>query len=147
MDIRGEHRFAAPRELVYIHLLDPALVERSLPGCESFVQQNGAYDITMRIGIGALKGVYRGRVRVVEEVPPESYRLELTGSGSPGGITGRAHLVLTEAGPTTVLTYVGDLQAKGAMASLGIQALGGSAKILIGQFLKAMEQEIRARTV
>ncbi|MBA4181131.1 MAG: hypothetical protein C0506_11130 [Anaerolinea sp.] len=147
MEVQGEYRFNAPRETVYRMLLDPAMVEVAMPGCERFEPDGpDRYDITMRVGIAALRGVYRGKVRVAGQAAPASYSLEMTGSGTSGGITGRAQLVLSDEGSATLLRYKGDLKAQGALASLGIQMLSGSAKIVIGQFMKAMDKEIRDRT-
>lgn len=148
MEVQGEHWFNAPRETVYRMLLDPAMVERAMPGCEHFEAAGpDTYDVSMRVGIAALRGAYRGTVRVTEQSTPSSYRLEMTGVGLSGGVTGRADVVLSEHGPRTLVRYRGDLTAQGALASLGLQMLSGSAKILIGQFMKAMEKEIASRTV
>lgn len=148
MEVQGEYRFSAPRDVVYRMLLDPAMVEGAMPGCERFEPAGpGAYDVTMRLGITGLKGVYRGKVRIVDQSPPDSYDLLMTGSGAPGGVTGRARLVLLDEGARTLLRYRGDLAAQGRLASLGIQMLSGTAKMLIGQFMKAMDKEIRDRTL
>lgn len=148
LEVQGEYRFKAPRETVYQMLLDPAMIERAMPGCERFEAAGpDTYDVTMRVGIAALRGAYRGKVRVTDQSAPESYRLEITGAGPSGAVTGGAHLLLSEDGPRTLLRYKGDLKAQGALASLGLQMISGSAKILIGQFMKAMEKEIANRTV
>ena len=148
LEVQGEYRFNAPRETVYRMLLDPAMVEAAMPGCERFEAAGpDTYDVAMRVGIAALRGAYRGKVRVTDQSAPGSYSLEMTGAGLTGGITGRADVVLSEDGPRTLVRYKGDLKAQGALASLGIQMLGGSAKILIGQFMKAMEKEITSRIV
>ena len=123
------------------------MVERAMPGCERFEAAGpDSYDVTMRVGIAALRGAYRGKVRVTDQSEPSSYSLEMTGSGLTGGITGRADVVLSEDGARTLVRYRGDLTAQGALASLGLQMLSGSARILIGQFMKAMEKEIASRT-
>lgn len=148
MDVQGEYRFNAPRAVVYRMLLDPALIEPSLPGCERF-QPAGpdAYDVHLRVGIAALKGSYAGRVHIVDKREPASFRLETAGKGGSGGVTGTATITLTDAGAGTLLTYRGEMKAQGGLASLGMNMLGGSAKLLIGQFLKSMDKEIRSRTI
>jgi len=80
MEISGDHRFAAPREAVYRALLDPKALQASMPGCEKFVEvAPQSYDLTIRVGIAAIKGTYSGNVQVREPVENDSYRLVVRG--------------------------------------------------------------------
>jgi carbon monoxide dehydrogenase subunit G len=129
-------------------LLDPALLELAMPGCERFHPRgDDTYDVTLRLGITGLKGVYRGTVHVQDQVPPDSYSLVMHGEGGGGSATATAHLSLSGDSPSTVLRYRGELSAFGGLAVLGIPMLKGAASILIGQFMKGMDRQIRARTV
>lgn len=147
MEISGEHRFAAPRSVVYEALLDPKALQASMPGCEKFEEVGPAsYDLTIKVGISAIRGTYSGNVRVAEPVEGESYRLLVTGSGKPGSVQGDAAMVLTDDGNATLVKYTGDVKAQGAIARMGSRLLGGAAKLMIGQFFKGMEKQIEQRT-
>ncbi len=148
MDVSGEHRFKAPIELVWETLFDVSAVKASIPGCE--VLQETAPDvhtITLRVGVSAVKGRYTGEVRVAEATRPASYRLVMSGSGAQGNFQGEARIVLTAAPGGTVVSYTGDLMAQGPLARLGGPVLSGTAKLLIGQFFKEMERQVRDRAV
>jgi len=147
LKIEGEHRFRAPRTAVWAALLDPEALRRAIPGCESLDRTGpDAYDLTVKIGIGAIKGTYRGTVRLTDQQPEHAYRMHVTGSGAPGSVEGDAALELEEAGDgETVVRYSGDVSARGAIARLGSRMLAGTAKLLIGQFFKRMDDVLAER--
>lgn len=146
MKIEGEREFAGPRELVWELLLDPAVLAATLPGVERFEEvAPDAYDVTMRAGIAAVRGLYTGRVEVSERAPAESYRLRIDGAGKPGGARADARVTLEEAGVGTLVRYAADVRARGAIARLGGRLLGGVARLLIGQFFRAIEARVNER--
>ncbi len=146
MEISGEHHFAAPRAAVWEALLDPDALKASMPGCEELKETGpDAYDVTLKVGIAAIRGTYTGTVQVTDQNPQESYRLLVTGAGKPGKVQGDAVLVLEDEGEGTVVRYRGDVKAQGALARLGNRLLGGSARLLVGQFFKAMDKQVEQR--
>lgn len=143
VEIKGEHRFSAPRAVVWAKLLDPKALQASMPGCERFDEAGpDSYDLTIKVGISAIKGTYTGNVKVQNVQPEDSYRLAVSGSGKPGSVLGGADMVLTADGTGTLVTYTGEVKAQGAIARLGTRLLGGAAKLMIGQFFKAMERQL-----
>ncbi len=147
MELIGEHRFDAPRSVVWASLLDPSVLEATIPGCERLVEvAPGAYDVSMRVGIAAVRGSYRGKVRIVEPQPEESYQLAVTGTGASGSVSGNALISLSGDEVSTVVRYQGDVNAEGAVARLGSRPLAGAARLLIGQFFRALERQLGART-
>lgn len=148
MDIAGEFRFKEPRAVVWAALLDPKDLQASMPGCERFVEvAPQSYDLTIAVGISAIKGTYSGNVKVADVVEADSYRLVVAGSGKPGQVQGDAKLVLSDDGGGTLVRYTGEVKAQGAIARLGSRLLGGAAKLMIGQFFKGMEKQIEQRAV
>ena len=147
MEVSGEHRFSAPRAAVYEAMLDPKALQASMPGCERFEEVGpSSYDLTIKVGIAAIKGTYSGNVKVADPVENSSYRLLVSGSGKPGSVQGDAKLELADDGPGTLVRYTGDVKAQGAIARMGSRLLGGTAKLMIGQFMKNMEKQVEGRT-
>jgi carbon monoxide dehydrogenase subunit G len=147
MEVSGEHKFSAPRAVVWQALLDPKALQASMPGCEKFVEVGPrSYDLTIKVGIAAIKGTYSGNVQVVDPVENQEYRLVVSGSGKPGHVQGDARLVLSDEGAGTLVKYAGDVKAQGAIARLGSRLLGGAAKLMIGQFMKGMEKQVEGRS-
>ena len=149
MEISGEHRFKAPRGVVWELLLDPKALEAAMPGCEEFVEiAPESYRVTIRVGMAAIKGTYSGTVTVADQQPQDSYRLKVAGSGKPGSVQGDAKMALHDGpGPDeTTVRYTGEVKAQGVIARAGSRVLGGAAKLMIGQFFKSMEKQVSART-
>jgi carbon monoxide dehydrogenase subunit G len=147
MEVSGDHKFPAPRHAVWAALLDPQALQASMPGCEKFEEVGPrSYDLTIKVGIAAIKGTYTGNVKVIDPLENESYRLVVTGHGKPGSVQGDATLTLSDDGPGTLVKYAGDVKAQGAIARMGSRLLGGAAKLMIGQFMKAMEKQVEGRT-
>lgn len=147
MEVSGDHRFAASREVVWQALLDPQALQASMPGCERFEEVGpNTYDLTIKVGIAAIKGTYSGNVKVADPVENDSYRLIVQGSGKPGSVQGDAKLMLSDDNGGTLVRYVGDVKAQGAIARLGSRLLGGAAKLMIGQFMKGMEKQVEGRS-
>jgi uncharacterized protein len=143
VDINGEHRFNAPPGAVWAKLLDPAALRASMPGCERFDEvAPDSYDVVVKVGISAIKGTYQGNVKVQDVQPETSYRLAVSGSGKPGSVQGGANMIVSADGAGTLVTYTGEVKAQGAIARLGSRLLGGAAKLMIGQFFKAMEKQL-----
>ena len=143
MEVSGDHAFKASRANVWRALLDPAALKASMPGCEKFEEVGpNSYDLTIRVGIAAIKGTYTGNVTVADPVENQSYRLVVHGTGKPGRVEGDATLRLSDDGGGTLVKYSGEVKAQGAISRLGSRLLGGAAKLMIGQFMKSMEDQV-----
>jgi carbon monoxide dehydrogenase subunit G len=147
MNLSGEHSFHALQEVVWDCLLAPDDLRQAIPGCEQFNEvAPNAYDLTVKIGIASIKGTYGGHVEVADEQPMDSYRLIVRGTGKPGSVRGDAVMRLTPIPEGTCLSYVADVHAEGGIARLGSRLLGATAKLMIGQFMRAMERQVERRT-
>src|SRR2546425_3268545 len=85
MKLEGSYDVPAPRAKVWDAFLDPKQLKKAIPGCEKLeALGNDEYKATLKIGVGAVKGTFEGKVRLADRKPPESYRLLAEGSGGPG---------------------------------------------------------------
>lgn len=145
MKIEGTHELRAARARVYAALVDPAVLARCIPGCER-LEQTGehAYAATLRAGVGAIKGLFTGNVRLEDMRPPEHYRIVVDGRGQPGFLKGAGDLDLAERDGVTVIKYAGDVQVGGTIAGVGQRMIQGAAKMMAAQFFTALEAEAQA---
>ena len=149
MELSGSHKFDAPQQVVWEVLTDPDTLRRTLPGCQKFdPQPDGSYNITLSIGIAAIKGAYTGTVHLLDEKPPDSYSLKVSAKGGAGFIDGRGDFTLApdgEENEQTLLSYTGQAQVGGKIAGVGQRLLHAGANLVAGQFFKALEKEVAAR--
>src|SRR6185295_16737641 len=95
MKIEGKHQIRAPRERVYEALVDPVVLQRIIPGCEELEKTgDNIFAATMRTGVGSIKGVFNGNVRLEDLRPPEHFRMVVDGKGAPGFLKGSGDLDL-----------------------------------------------------
>ena len=145
MKLEGQHRFEAPRELVWKALLDPEILSRTLPGCEGLERVGDTeFRGTMSMKIGPVGGQFQGTVTLLDLRPPEGYRLKLHGKGAPGFVDGQGVLELAESDGGTTLKYSVDAQVGGRIASVGQRLIESSAKVISRQALESLAQQINA---
>ena len=146
MHLEGSHTFDAPAQVVWDTLLNPDIIATCMPGCQKFERIGpDHYEASMRIGVGPVKGDATGRIRLADQQPPLTYRMDVEGGGGPGHATGSGVMTLKNEGGKTTVSYDGELHVTGKAASVGQRLLGASAKLLINQFFKCMEGKIGSR--
>src|ERR1041385_3407082 len=121
MKIEGQFTFDNLRpDAVWAFLTDPDRIASCLPGCERLLPTgDGAYDMTLSIGIGAIRGRFSGSIRLHDVHPITDYGMTVSGSGAPGFLNGEGTIRLASHENTTQLSYSGDVSAGGAIASVG----------------------------
>ncbi|WP_352430481.1 carbon monoxide dehydrogenase subunit G [Pyrinomonas sp.] len=147
MRIEGTHSLRARRERIFQALTDPAVLQRCLPGCERLdkIGEN-AFSTTLKAGVGSIKGVFTGNVRLEDVRAPEHYHIVVEGRGQPGFLKGAGDLNLEEQNDgTTLIRYAGDVQVGGTLASVGQRMIQSAAKMMATQFFTALEAEAQTR--
>lgn len=146
MDVSGEYVFDGPRPLVWETLLDPDVLAGVLPGCEKLelVGEN-EYEGALKIKVGPVQGQFMGKVKLENLRPPESYTMQVDGRGAPGFVKATGNLELEPADDQTRVTYGGDAQVGGRLASVGQRLVESSAKAIIKQSLDGLNEAVRAR--
>ena len=136
MDISGEYRLSLSRQAVWNALLDPAILQQCIPGCEAFEQLgDDRYRATVKMAIGPVKATFISELSIVNAQPPESYRLEGAGkAGAVGFGRGAADVTLREEGGETVLSYSADFQVGGRLAQIGSRLVVGATRKIADEF-------------
>lgn len=145
MKLSGTAALSAPAERVWAALNDPAVLARTIPGCER-LEETGpdAYRLTVSAGVASIKGTYLGEVRLADKHEPTSYTLHATGSGGPGTVSAECLVTLRpDDNDGTTLTYVAEAVVGGVIAGVGQRVLAAVAKKLAGQFFAAVDAELR----
>ena len=144
MKIEGTHQLHAPRERVYECLTDPEVLQRCIPGCEQLEKTgDDTYAATIKAGVGSIKGLFKGSVKLENMRPPEHYRIVVEGKGAPGFLKGSGDLDLEEEGGLTMIKYAGDVQVGGTIAGVGQRMIQATSKMMATQFFTALEAEAK----
>ena len=144
MKIEGTHEVHAPRNHVYSLLTNPEVLRRCIPGCESLEEiGEGAYAATLKAGVGAIKGTFKGNVRLQDMRPPEHYRIIVDGKGGSGFVKGTGDFDLEERDGNTLIVYQGEMQVGGTIAGVGQRMIQAAAKMMAGQFFTALGVEAK----
>jgi len=137
----GQAVLQAPIDQVWQALNDPAVLVRTIPGCQQ-LETTGpdAYAMTVIAGVASIKGSYAGTVQLAELQPPTSFVLRASGAGAPGTVSAEVTVRLTEQQGVTVLEYDADAVIGGMIGGVGQRMLAGVAKKLAGEFFAGVEQ-------
>ncbi|SOC83729.1 hypothetical protein SAMN05421890_2184 [Ensifer adhaerens] len=146
MDMSGEERIAAKREVVWAALNNPEILKACIPGCQSLEMASPTeMSATVKIKIGPVSATFSGDVTLSELNPPEGYKISGEGKGGIAGFAkGGAEVKLTEDGDETILSYTVDAQIGGKLAQLGSRLIDSSAKKLAGQFFADFNKAVSA---
>ena len=143
MKIHGTHQIKVSRDQVFAALIDPQILQRCIPGCESLEQTaDNSYTATMKAGVGAVKGTFKGTVRLEDIQMPSHYRMIVEGKGGPGFVKGTGEFDLAEQENATAINYTGDMQVGGVIAGVGQRMIEAAAKMLAGKFFSELEKQI-----
>lgn len=126
--------------------MDPEVLRQCIPGCKILEAEGaGVYRLEIEMGIAAIKGRYEGSVEMRDVVDGESYTLSIHAEGSPGFVTADLPFRLAPEEGGTLLSYDGNAEVGGMIASVGQRMVGGVAKLVAKQFFDALVREVRSR--
>lgn len=142
MKIEGTHKIVATRDRIFTALIDPAILQKCIPGCEQMEKTgDNQYKAKLTAGVGPVKGVFTATVSLQEIVAPEHYKLVVEGKGQPGFVKGSGELNLKAVGDATEIQYTGDVNVGGLIASVGQRMIQATANMLAARFFKSLEAE------
>jgi uncharacterized protein len=145
MDIVGQYRIQAPREVVWAALNDPEVLKRCIPGCKELEQRSPtelAAKVTLKIG--PISATFTGAVTLEDLNPPAGYTIVGQGQGGAAGFAkGRAKVDLAEASEgETDLSYTAKAEVGGKLATLGSRLIQATSKKLADDFFSAFAREL-----
>jgi len=150
MKITGSATLHAPREKVWAALNDPAVLVRTIPGCQQLEEVGpDSYRMTINAGVASIKGTYEGEVSLADHDEPSSFVLRAAGAGAPGTVSADVRVTLSEvadgADPSTRLDYDADAIVGGMIGGVGQRVLTGVAKKTAGEFFAAVDDVLTGK--
>ncbi len=137
----GAHELALPLAQVWQGLLDPAVLQACIPGCEALQKTAPhAYSATVKVGLGPVSARYQSSVSLNERAPPDASGqaacVLIFAGQAPGlgGGEGQAQVRLCAHGSGTRLTWQAQARVNGKLAQFGNRLVQASARQLSDEF-------------
>ncbi|MGC5010189.1 SRPBCC family protein [Streptosporangium sp. DT93] len=148
MKLAGSAVLGIDRDRVWSALQNPAVLVRTIPGCERLEETApDTYRMTVTAGVASIKGVYQGEVALSEPRPPERFVLRARGQGAPGTVEATVEVRLSEVEGGTRIDYDAEAVIGGMIGGVGQRMLGSVAKRTAGDFFSAVEKHLIAAQV
>ena len=146
MKISGTAILHAPPAQVWMALNDPAVLTRTIPGCERLEAASPAsYRLTLTIGVASIQGTYTGEVSLIDRQEPTSSRLAVNLVGAPGTLHATVLVLLVPStNGSTEVTYAADAIPDGMIASVGQRLLASTMKQLASDFFASVDDMLVA---
>jgi hypothetical protein len=146
VNLDGSAVLHADPERVWSVITDPAVLARTIPGCESLERVgDDEYKMNVAVGVGAIRGSYAGEVKLSDQQRPSSYVMHASGAGAPGNARATVTINLEPHAEGTALTYSADAVIGGPVAGVGQRMISGVAKRMAGQFFAAIDDELAGK--
>lgn len=143
MKFTGENVLAAPVQQAWDALLDPAVLVRTIPGCERLeATGDNAYAMTVTAGVASIKGTYAGSCLLTDLREHESLVMKLDGAGAPGTIGATVNVRFTPEGSSTRVSYDADAVVGGMIGGVGQRMLTSVSRRMAGEFFGNVDAAI-----
>jgi carbon monoxide dehydrogenase subunit G len=148
MKITGHNSIPFPVEKVWDALLDPAVLVRTIPGCER-LETTGehTYDMTVTAGVASIRGTYAGTCALSDLVPHESLVMRLQGAGAPGTIDATVRVSFSYADSITTVDFDADAVVGGMVGGVGQRMLSSVSKRMAKEFFDNVANAIASTGV
>ncbi|MGI8665486.1 MAG: SRPBCC family protein [Jatrophihabitans sp.] len=146
MKVAGQATLHAPIEAVWAALNDPAVLVRTIPGCQR-LETTGpdSYAMAVTAGVASIKGSYAGTVELADQQQPNSFVMRAAGAGAPGTVSADVRVTLAEIDGGTELSYDADAVVGGVIGGVGQRMLAGVAKKLAAEFFAGVDDVLTGR--
>ena len=146
MQQQGEHTINTDLESVWQALNNPAMLEASIPGCESFEQIDAEnLKASVRAKVGPVNAVFQVTLALSNVQAPNRYRLNGEVKGGAGVAKGHADVDLeplpdSPNGASTRLVYKVEASVGGKLAQIGSRLIDGAAKKRADDFFASFSE-------
>ena len=144
MKMTGEVELAARRDTVWAKLNDPEVLKACIPGCEQLDKNSdNEFQAIATIKVGPVKARWKGKVRLSDLDPPNSYRISGEGEGGVAGFAkGGAKVSLADKDGGTLLSYDVEAHIGGKLAQLGQRLINSAAKKTADDFFQKFKAAV-----
>ena len=145
MNVSGDREFAAPRDVVWQVLNDPAAMAKTMPGVESFDIHDDRHwtaNVKIPLGLGGLK--MKVDMEKVEDREPEFAKLAVKGNGVGAIMNMETSFALSNAAAgTTSMAWSAEVKILGPVGSMGQRVLQPIVNQQVQHVLSALDGQVQ----
>lgn len=148
MNLTGQETLPVTQAQAWDALNDIEMLRASIAGCDALnpIGEN-EYEALLSVSIGPVKAKFKGKLRLSDLQPPNSYKLAFEGSGGAAGHgkgTAQVRLESTGLGVTT-LHYEANASVGGKIAQIGSRLVDMAAQKMAGDFFAAFNAKLQEK--
>jgi uncharacterized protein len=137
MELSNQQALPVSQAIAWDALNDTSLLQQSIPGCEAINPiGDNEYEVLMTAAIGPVKAKFKGKLKLSDINPPESYTMAFEGQGGAAGHGKGTASVRLEATGTddTLLHYAVNASVGGKIAQVGSRLVDMAAQKIANDF-------------
>lgn len=144
MHFEGTLTVKTKRENVWKFLVDPKQVSKCLPDVQKLeVLDETRFNVTVKIGIGVVKGISNFKFQLSDLSPPSHARLVGTGSSPGSAINFESIIDLEEAGKgETAIKWSAEAQVGGMLAGIGSRLMQGASEKITKELFDCIKRSV-----
>lgn len=120
MKINGTHKFKANSTRVFNAILDPSVLQKCIPGCDSVEQLDASrLQLNITTPLPGLKGPFAVVVNLVQHQAPNRIVLGVKRQGRGGSVDATANINIADEADGALVSYDADAELGGPIAIAG----------------------------
>jgi carbon monoxide dehydrogenase subunit G len=148
MQLTSQQALPVSQAIAWDALNDTEMLRAAIPGCEALSKTgDNDYEVQLTAAVGPVKAKFKGKLKLSDLKPPQSYRIAFEGQGGAAGHgKGSADVRLEPTGPnTTTLHYSANAQVGGKIAQIGSRLIDMAAQKMAGEFFAKFNAALEAK--
>ncbi|MBI5879767.1 MAG: carbon monoxide dehydrogenase subunit G [Chloroflexi bacterium] len=145
MKIDGTYIFTARAGEVWDLLLDPQVLLQIIPGLQKVDVQGDTILASATVGVGPVKGLFSGRISLLDQRKPTHVRIVGEGKGGPGFMKGVCIIDAAEHDGQTTISYQANVQIGGTLATVGQRLVDAATQQIMQQGFGAFNRVLGVR--
>lgn len=149
MNVKGNHEFEVSKQQLWDYLMNPDVLAKITPGISKLkLIGEDEYQTESDIKIGPVKGLFKGKLKVVNKNEPNSFEIEMEQLSKIGNAHATIEMVLADAeNKPSQLSFNGKAKLSGVIARTGQRVLSGVANAITKEVFSSLEDHISAEKV
>jgi carbon monoxide dehydrogenase subunit G len=148
MQLTNQQTLPVGQAQAWSALNDITLLQAAIPGCEGITPTGeNQYEVLVTAAIGPVKAKFKGKLKLENLQPPDSYTLRFEGQGGAAGHgKGHADIRLEAAGAdSTVLHYIAHASVGGKIAQVGSRLVDMAAQKMATEFFESFTAALQQK--